>query len=135
MPVNLSFQKVFTALENSLNLTTQRHGHIISTLSNKETPGYRAKDFDFRTALNQAMSQKAPVRLAATDSKHIGHASDEKFMAEAVEQEGEWNGTNWVNIDQTMLKLIENNMIFRTATEALLRKINTIKEVIREGGQ
>lgn len=135
MPVNLSFQKIFTALENTLNLTTQRHGHIVSTLSNKETPGYRAKDFDFRTALNQAMSQKTPVRLSATDSKHFGLASGQNFVAEAVEQEGEWNGTNWVSIDQTMLKLIENNLVFRTATEALLRKIDTIKEVIREGGQ
>jgi flagellar basal body rod protein FlgB len=40
-----------------------------------------------------------------------------------------------VNIDREMTKLTENDLMYRTATEALLRKITLLKEVIREGGR
>lgn len=134
MPANITFKKVFSTLENALNIASQRHGQITSTLSNQETPGYRPKDIDFKAALNQAMSDSNPVQLQATNARHMGTGTSDKFVAEAVDQEGVWNGFNWVSIDQTMSKLIENNLLYRTATESLLRKINTIKEVIREGG-
>lgn len=135
MPGNITFKKVFSTLENALNITSQRHGQITSTLSNQETPGYRPKDIDFQAALNQAMSNSDRVQLKATNAKHMGVGPKDKFVAEAVEQEGVWNGFNWVSIDQTMSKLIENNLLYRAAAESLLRKISTIKEVIREGGQ
>jgi len=54
---------------------------------------------------------------------------------EIFEEEGVWNGYNWVNVDRVVTKMTENNLIYRTATEALLRKIALMKEVIREGGR
>jgi flagellar basal body rod protein FlgB len=56
-------------------------------------------------------------------------------MIDAYEEEGEWNGYNWADIDSEMTKLTENNLVYRTAVEALLRKMNLLKEVIRSGGQ
>ncbi len=50
-------------------------------------------------------------------------------------QQGEWNGFNWVEIDKEMTKLMENNLMHRISIESLLRKINLLKEVIREGGR
>jgi flagellar basal body rod protein FlgB len=54
---------------------------------------------------------------------------------EPFEQEGEWNGFNWVEIDKEMTKLTENSLVYRTAIETLLRKLTLLKEVIREGGR
>jgi len=46
------------------------------------------------------------------------------------------NGTDAIGfIDRQMVKLMENNLSYRTAVELLLRKIAILKEVIREGGQ
>jgi flagellar basal body rod protein FlgB len=56
-------------------------------------------------------------------------------MIEPYEEQGEWNGYNWANIDSEMTKLTENNLVYRTAVEALLRKMSLLKEVIREGGR
>ena len=42
---------------------------------------------------------------------------------------------NWINIDKEMTKLVENNLRYRSAAEILLRKINLLKEVIKEGGR
>ena len=54
---------------------------------------------------------------------------------EPFEEQGQWNGYNWVNIDKEMTKLIENNLMYRTTVETFLRKIAILKEVIREGGR
>jgi flagellar basal body rod protein FlgB len=63
----------------------------------------------------------------------MGPKMDGAQQAEPFEDEGEWNGYNWINIDREMTKLIENNLQYRTATEVLLRKIAIMKEVIRGG--
>lgn len=134
MPSNLSFQKVFHTLENAIGLAKQRHGLISSTLSNIDTPNYKGKDIDFKSALNQAMSEDQGIRMAATDHRHLNFQPEAGFTADTVEAEGEWNGYNYVGIEQTMNRLIENNLTYRAATESLLRKIATLKEVLREGG-
>ncbi len=54
---------------------------------------------------------------------------------EPCEQQCEWEGFNWVEIDKEMTKLTENNLMHRLSVESLLRKINLLKEVIREGGR
>ena len=52
MPDRLSFRKTFRALENVIGLTQRRHALITSNISNLDTPGYKAKDIDFKTALS-----------------------------------------------------------------------------------
>lgn len=133
MPEKLSFKKTFHALENALNITQRRHNVIASNISNLDTPNYKAKDIDFKTALTQALESDHQMNLVRTDPGHIDLNRNSAPGAEPFTEEGEWNGFNWVDIDREMLKLTENNLIYRTTTETLLRKIAILKEVIRGG--
>jgi len=135
MPGRLSFRKTFHALENAIKISQQKHGHIIGNISNLETPGYRAKDIDFKTALARAVGSDREIQLVRTHPKHMGFRVDSPHGIEAVEQQGEWNGYNWVSIDKEMTKLIENNLMYRTAIETLMRKIAILRDVVREGGR
>jgi len=135
MPGRLSFGKTFSALERAINIAQQRHTHITSNISNLATPNYRAKDIDFKSALARALESGGEIGLARTNPGHIDLGMNSAPRVEPFEEKGEWTGFNWVNIDREMAKLIENNLIYRTATEILLRKIAKLKEVIREGGR
>lgn len=67
-----------------LKLRGQRHGVLTSNITNADTPGYKAVDFDFASALRSALNPSAASglagtsvagrpasQLATTDSRHI----------------------------------------------------------------
>jgi flagellar basal-body rod protein FlgB len=135
MPDKLSFGKTFYALEKAISIAQQRNAVITSNISNLDTPGYKSKDIDFKSELAKALETDHPKDLARTDPRHISMQMNGDQMIEPYEEQAEWNGYNWANIDSEMTKLTENNLIYRTAVEALLRKMALLKEVVREGGR
>jgi flagellar basal-body rod protein FlgB len=56
---------------NALKLQSKRMEVIADNLANSDTPGYKARDIDFRAAMAQASGADAPVALATTNSGHI----------------------------------------------------------------
>lgn len=135
MPDKLSFGKTFYALEKAIGIAKQRNALITSNISNLDTPGYKPKDINFKNELERALETNHKNDLARTDPRHIRMQMNDNEMVEPYDEQGEWNGYNWANIDSEMTKLTENNLVYRTAVEALLRKMNLLKEVIREGGR
>jgi flagellar basal-body rod protein FlgB len=57
---------------DALKLQSKRMEVIADNLANSDTPGYKARDIDFRAAMTQAGGAEAPVALATTNSGHIG---------------------------------------------------------------
>lgn len=63
----------------ALKLRGQRQGVLTSNITNADTPGYKAVDFDFAKALESAtaatrtlpVSGEASASLARTDGRHI----------------------------------------------------------------
>ena len=74
-------------------------------------------------------------KLVRTDAQHIGREMNSTPQIEPFTDSSEWNGFNWVNVDNEMTKLTENNLIYRAGVEALLRKLAILKTVIQEGGR
>jgi flagellar basal-body rod protein FlgB len=135
MPDKLSFGKTFHALEKAISVAQQRNAYITSNISNIDTPGYKAKDINFKSELASALETNRTVDLEKTDPRHIRMKNSGRQIIEPFEEQSEWNGYNWVNIDKEMTKLTENNLMYRSAVEVLLRKISLLKEVIKEGGR
>lgn len=69
MPIDLN--KHLGVHAAALNLRSQRTEVLAANLANADTPGYRARDIDFKSAL-AAASSNAPVRLETTRAGHIG---------------------------------------------------------------
>lgn len=135
MSDKLSFGKTFYALEKAIGIAQQRNAVITSNISNLDTPGYKSKDINFKNELARALETNHKKDLARTDPRHISMQMNGDQMIEPYEEQGEWNGYNWADIDSEMTKLTENNLVYRTAVEALLRKMNLLREVVREGGR
>ncbi len=135
MTSKISFGKTFQLLKNAMSVAHRRHSLIISNISNIDTPGYKGRDIDFKSAMAEAIKVDKNVRLAKTNSGHMGINSGSLPNVEVFEEKSEWNGFNYMSSVQQITKLTENNLVYRTATEILLRKIAIMKEIIREGGR
>ncbi len=56
---------------DALKLQSKRMEVLADNLANSDTPGYKARDIDFRAAMAQAGGADAPVALATTNPGHI----------------------------------------------------------------
>lgn len=73
MPMNLDAYLGVHA--EALKIRGQRTEVLARNLANADTPGYQARDLDFRAALAAAAGADAPVALRATDSHHLSTAN------------------------------------------------------------
>lgn len=126
MPIKSLFGKTFHAIEESLEITKERHGLITSNIAKLNTPGCRTKDIDFKHALKNAM-EGTSVDLFRTNPRH--------FSSMVSYPEPPLSGIDSVNIDKEMSKLAENNLRYRASVEVLLRKLSKLKFAIAEGGR
>jgi flagellar basal-body rod protein FlgB len=55
----------------ALQMQSKRMEVIADNLANADTPGYKARDIDFRTAMSQAGGADASVKLTTTNAGHI----------------------------------------------------------------
>ena len=69
MPMPINFDAALGSHERALYLQARRTGVLASNLANADTPGYKARDLDFKAALNAAGG--AQVHLAATHAGHL----------------------------------------------------------------
>src|SRR5262245_50433359 len=69
MPVNLDTYLGVHA--SALKLRSQRTEVLAANLANADTPGYRARDIDFKSALAAANGSQPGVHLATTSAGHI----------------------------------------------------------------
>lgn len=61
----------FRFYQDSANLRAHRQQLIASNIANADTPGYKARDIDFNTALQGALTGSGTVALATSATRHI----------------------------------------------------------------
>ena len=54
-----SLDQHLSVLSQAMNLRTQRHQVLASNIANADTPGYKARDFSFESAMQNAMAGRA----------------------------------------------------------------------------
>src|SRR3569833_1644086 len=56
---------------DALKLQSKRTEVIADNLANSDTPGYKARDIDFRAAMASTDSPEAPVKMTTDNPGHI----------------------------------------------------------------
>ncbi len=133
-----SFDSQMQLLGKVLDLRAQNAQVISSNIANAETPGYSPAKFQFEKELSQALKTAEGVNLQRTDNSHIPlgpsnfhQVSGKIVIAEDSSSIGDENG---VSVDQEMLALSENELLYETAAQLLKKKLTLLKHVI-SGGQ
>jgi flagellar basal-body rod protein FlgB len=69
--VAINFKEAVGIYESALRLRSQRAEILSSNLANMDTPNFKARDFDFHAALDQAMSGTTTGDVRKTQEHHL----------------------------------------------------------------
>lgn len=67
--MSISFNNALGVHERALNVRSQRAEVLATNLANSDTPGYKARDFDFKAALAQAGGNQ--MAMQTTQGNHL----------------------------------------------------------------
>jgi len=67
----LNINEQFNLHERALSLANQRLELLADNVANADTPNYKARDIDFKAAMQSAAGTGGHVPLAATSQRHI----------------------------------------------------------------
>jgi flagellar basal-body rod protein FlgB len=131
------FDPSMNLLSKVLDLRAANGKIISSNIANAETPGYSPTRFDFEQELRQAVNRNG-FSLATSHPSHIPPAAAglDSVSGSAMKHTdktgiGDKNG---VNVDEEMMSLSENEIMYETAAQLLKKKMSLFGYVI-QGGQ
>ncbi len=124
-------------LSKVLDLRAEKEKVIASNIANSETPGYAPARFRFEDELKNAVAQ-GDFNLKTTHHTHLPLAptSIENVRGRVIIEKDTTNlgDKNGVSLDQEMISLSENELLYETAAQLLKKKLGIRKYVI-SGGQ
>ncbi len=137
MKIHSTTDQNIELLSKVLDLRAEKEKVIASNIANSETPGYSPAKFRFEEELKNAVAQGS-FTLKTTHQTHLPilPSTIENVRGRVVVEKdttkiGDQNG---VSLDQEMLALSENELLYETAAQLLKKKLGIRKYVI-SGGQ
>jgi len=131
----ISIDKAFGIHENAMHLQARRAQLLSQNLANSDTPGYKAKDIDFKTALKAAANGNATQPLAATQT---GHIQPKGFIGGAIGAEELYRQPNQSSLDGNsvephveMSEFTENSMRYLMTLRIMSGRVNGMLSAIR----
>ena len=115
------FDTTMRGLAGALTIHQKRHQVLTSNLANVETPGFRAQDLDFASALKEAFQAK-PAELEGLGDATPRQVEDTTAPARA--------DGNTVDLDLQMAKLGMNGGRYTSLARILALRIGLLRQAI-----
>lgn len=129
--MRFNLDKSFGVPEAALHLRAQRTRLIADNLANSDTPNYKARDFDFRSAMQQAQGQLAPLRT--TQPNHLQPAAGDPRNPD-VRYRVPFNAAvdgNTVETHAEQAKFAENTIHYQATLTVLGARIQGLMGALR----
>lgn len=132
-----AIDRLFGMHQAALAVRASRSEVLASNIANADTPGYQARDLDFRTALGAALgaSQTAPGKLLRTSARHLPGVNANPGLASAsllyrtVTQASIDNNTVDVNVERA--QFADNAMRFEASLVFINAKIKSLLAAVQ----
>lgn len=130
----MKLDNMFGIHEEAIKLRARRSEVLASNLANADTPGYKARDFDFKAMLRKEVQQ--PVRLASTHSAHI--RTDKGLVASTqmgyrIPHQPSVDG-NTVEAEREQSEFSANAMRYQASLRFLDSRVKGLKLAIKGNG-
>ncbi|MEA5444235.1 flagellar basal body rod protein FlgB [Gammaproteobacteria bacterium AB-CW1] len=128
MPIG--FETAVGKQQEALRVYQRRHQILASNLANADTPHFKARDLDFRAALQEQMGPGSPA-MQTTNARHIqssgmGAGGEVQYR---VPNQPSLDG-NTVDPDLEMSNWAENVMRYQAALQFTSGRISSLKNAI-----
>lgn len=131
------FDPSMNLLSKVLDLRSANEKIISSNIANAETPGYAPARFEFEQELRQAVNRNG-FSLATSHPSHIptgSHGLDSvSGKVTTLPDKTGIGDKNGVNVDEEMISLSENEIMYETAAQILKKKLSLLGYIV-QGGQ
>ena len=127
----MGFDDVFGIHERALVLRSQRAEVLAANLANADTPGYKARDFDFKALLSEEMGQGE--RMRTTHPSHIQTEAGPVPPAQLlyrVPTQPSLDG-NTVNTEQEHAAFSSNAIEYQTSLSFVNSKISGVRKALK----
>lgn len=127
----------FRFFQQSLGLRAQRQEVLSSNIANADTPNYKARDIDFKTAMANAMegTKRLPdTALTLTAARHIPAKAVSQGPTELLYRlpyQPSMDG-NTVDMDIERVQFADNTLHYQSTMQMLSGRIRTMMAAIQE---
>lgn len=124
--------------QKALGLRATRQELLSGNIANADTPGFKAKDFDFSRAMQNAQSPQTIQHsaLATTAPRHIGLVDFRSITSVPkqyrVPQQPSIDG-NTVDMDTERMQFVDNAMRYDAGLTFISGQFRTLLSAIKEG--
>lgn len=130
------FDSNIKLLQKVMDLRSANQHVIATNIANADTPGYARAKFEFEEELQQVIQNKKGT-LVTTHQKHIpiGPPSLDSITGTVhhIKDQTGIGDQNGVSVDQEMIALSENELLYETAAQLLKKKLTMLNYAISEG--
>ena len=129
-----SLQQEISVYSQAMNLLTQRHQVLASNIANADTPHYKARDFSFQDAMQNALAGRNEVGAAGLVTTSAGHQqglgggglSALKYRAET---QSAVDG-NTVDMDVERAQITENAMQYQIVSQLIADQFKGMRSAL-----
>ncbi len=130
----ISLDKLVGFHHKALTIRDQRMETIAGNLANANTPGYKARDIDFKAAMQTAQSEQKQS-MSRTHEKHfdVQIRNTQDLLYRVPEQPDTGDG-NTVEVQKERNEFLDTGMRYQAGLEFLKGKFKGMKNALK-GGQ
>lgn len=136
--MRFSLDKAFGIHQQALNVHSRRAEVLAGNLANAETPGFKARDIDFKDALQQVNGAKGSASLVTTNARHMNSAGTMNGRIDDVLGEMKYRTATQPSVDGNTVDplreksaFMENALMYQTSLKFLSDKMKHIKNALK----
>ncbi len=124
----------FSVLSKALDLRTQRHQVLASNIANADTPNFKARDIDFKAAMQNALAGRADagaLSMVVTSSAHQrgNGMSGPGSLQYRTESQSAVDG-NTVDMDVERAQITDNALQYQILTQLISNKFQGLRSAM-----
>ena len=122
--------------QEALNLRARRQEVLSSNIAHADTPNFKARDFDFSTALSQAVDrgrQSQSLAMTATSARHLtgsAQPSDDAELMYRTPNQSSLDG-NTVEMDVERVNFADNAMRYEANLAFVSSRIKSMMAAVQ----
>lgn len=136
--MRFDLDKVFGVHQQALGVHSRRAEILAGNLANAETPGFKARDIDFKAALQQVKGTMDSAPLMITNARHLNSAGTTGGRIDEVLGEMKYRTATQPSVDGNTVDpleeksaFMENALLYQTSLKFLSDKMKGIKKALK----
>lgn len=132
--MSFDIDKAFGISQHTVTLRSRRAGLLAANLANADTPNYKARDIDFKAALDKLRNNTGhDTTLRTTHSRHIAATSSAMTDADVIYKKADQPTLdgNTVESHAEHAKFMENALRYQASLQFLSGTITGLKTALR----